>query len=74
MNNFDHILLFKTSCSTRADKKALEAILESQPGIQEWNLDLDDCDYVLRIISFEITHDHIIRLMNTHGYQCCELT
>jgi len=74
MENFDHILLFKTSCSTFADKNALRAILEKQQGIQEWNLDLDDCDCVLRIISFEINHDHIIQLMNSHGYQCCELT
>ena len=74
MENFDHILLFKTSCSSMADKKALQVLLENQRGIEEWNLDLDDCDKVLRIISHEINHEHIIRLMNDHGYECCELT
>lgn len=74
MENFNHILLFKTSCSSLTDKKALQKLLENQQGIEEWSLDLDDCDYVLRIISYEIHHDHIIQLMNDHGYECCELT
>jgi len=52
----------------------LQVLLENQRGIEEWNLDLDDCDKVLRIISHEINHEHIIRLMNDHGYECCELT
>jgi ribosome maturation factor RimP len=74
MENFDHILLFKTSCGSVADKKALQVLLENQRGIEEWNLDLDDCDNVLRIISHEINREHIIQLMNDHGYECCELT
>ena len=74
MENFEHILLFKTDCSSSDDKKALQALLEKQRGIEEWNLDLDDSDCVLRIISYEIDHKKIIQLLHDHGYQCCELT
>jgi len=74
MENFDHILLFKTNCKSFADKQALQCLLSRQRGIEEWNLDLDDCDCVLRIITYTINHTQIIELLNQGGYQCCELT
>lgn len=73
MKNFDHILLFKTDCKTVADKQVLQCLLSQQPGIEEWNLDLDDCDCVLRIITYTINNTQIINLLNQSGYQCCEL-
>jgi len=73
MGNFDHILLFKTDCKTVADKQVLQSLLFQQPGIEEWNLDLDDCDCVLRIITYTINNKQIINLLNQSGYQCCEL-
>ncbi|MCR8560244.1 hypothetical protein KXD93_21510 [Mucilaginibacter sp. BJC16-A38] len=72
MKKFDHILLFKTNCSTGADKLMLQCLMQ-QDGIEEWNLDLDDCDYVLRVISRTLNHASIILLLNRHGYECCEL-
>ena len=73
MENFDHILLFKTNCTTVADKLALQLLLEKQDGIEEWNIDLEDVDCVLRIITYTINHNYIIKLLNHHGYKCCEL-
>ncbi|MDB5089039.1 MAG: hypothetical protein JWR09_3033 [Mucilaginibacter sp.] len=73
MEDFDHILLFKTNCKTFADKLVLQCLLEQQEGIDEWNIDLEDCDYVLRIISYTLSHNCIIKLLNHHGYHCCEL-
>jgi hypothetical protein len=73
MEDFDHILLFKTNCKTFADKLVLQCLLEQQEGIDEWNIDLEDCDYVLRIISCTLSHNCIIKLLKHHGYHCCEL-
>jgi hypothetical protein len=73
MESFDHILLFKTSCTNFTDRQGVKALMENQPGIADWNLDQEDCDCVLRIISYELHHDQIIQLMNDHGYACCEL-
>jgi len=71
MKNFDHILLFKTNLET-ANTAQLKEIFNKE-GIAEWNVDLDDEDRVLRIISTTITHTYIIQLITTCGFQCCKL-
>ncbi|MDB4920086.1 hypothetical protein [Mucilaginibacter sp.] len=73
MEDFNHILLFKTNCETAADKVALQLLLGKQDGIEEWNLDQEDCDCVLRIITYTVNYTCIIKLLNHHGYECCEL-
>lgn len=74
MENLDHILLFKTDIKSEACKAKLEAILDSHEGIHKWNVALDDSDYVLRIVSYTLSHQQIIELINYHGHFCCELT
>jgi hypothetical protein len=73
MEDFDHILLFKTNCVTAEDKLALQSLLKKQDGIEEWNLDQEDCDCVLRIITYTVNYNCIIKLLNHNGYECCEL-
>lgn len=73
MENFDHILLFKTNCKTTADKQLLQSLLKKQEGVDEWNLDLEDCDCVLRIITYTLNEECIIKLINNNGYECCKL-
>jgi hypothetical protein len=73
MENFDHILLFKTNCKAIKDKLLLQRLLEKQEGVEEWNLDLEDCDYVLRIITYTLDKKYITELLHHHGYECCEL-
>ena len=74
MENFDHILLFKTNISCADDKQQLHAMLDNNEGITQWSVDVEDEDRVLRIISYTLTHQQIINLLNCHGYECCELT
>lgn len=73
MENFDHILLFKTDIRSESDKLNLQSVLNTHDCIEEWNVDLDDEDYVLRIISHQLKHHQIIELINKHGYECHEL-
>jgi hypothetical protein len=73
MENFDHILLFKTNINCAEDKNCLHPILDNNPDIERWNIDMDDEDCVLRIVSHTLTHRQIIKLINQHGYECCEL-
>jgi hypothetical protein len=73
-DNFDHILLFKTNISCPGDKLLLHAVLDCNKDIEQWTVDLEDEDCVLRIISYKLTHKQIIELLNFHGYTCCELT
>jgi hypothetical protein len=68
--DFSHILLFKTDLNCEEDKRFVHSILDKNPQIRQWNLDLDDEDYVLRIISYTLTHEEIIQLLNQHGRYC----
>ncbi|MCO5935604.1 hypothetical protein NAF17_08630 [Mucilaginibacter sp. RB4R14] len=72
--NFDHILLFKTNVNCDGDKKLLHTLLDGNPDVQCWTVDMDDEDYVLRIVSYTLSHLQIIELMNSRGQYCCELT
>lgn len=72
--NFDHILLFKTNVNCEGDKLLLHTLLDANPDIQCWTVDLEDEDCVLRIVSYTLSHPQVIELMHKHGYYCCELT
>lgn len=74
MENFDHILLFKTDIKSEDCKAKLQAILNGYEGIEQWNVALDDQDCVLRVVSHTLNHQQIIELITNHGHFCCELT
>jgi len=74
MENFNHILVFKTNIKTPADRETLKPLFEKHESIKQWNVDLYDEDYVLRIISYTLNHQYIIKLLRVHGYYCEELT
>ena len=48
-------------------------MLNSHKKISEWNVDTEDVDCVLRIVSHSLTHDHIISEIKKLGFQCNEL-
>ena len=73
MENFDHILLFKTNIKSETDKETICALLDGDEAIQEWSVDTEDEDCVLRVVTFTLNHYQIINLINTKGYLCCEL-
>lgn len=73
MENLNNILLFKTNFVTEADKAVLGNLL-NKAGVNNWHIDCEDCDRVLRIVSDTLQHQTIIKLINDNGYECCELT
>jgi hypothetical protein len=74
IENFDHILLFKTNISCDNDKQLLHKLLDNNPAVQCWTIDMEDSDCVLRIVSETLSHTQIIEMIKQHGYSCCELT
>ena len=74
MENFNHILLFRTDIKSEEDKQALQPLLDKDKNIEQWNVDLDDEDFVLRIVSYTLKHDQVIEMVRNCGYHCCELT
>lgn len=74
MDKLETILLFKTDIKDEECKAKLQPILDGMANITKWNIALDDSDYVLRIVSENLTHQQIITLITSHGHFCCELT
>lgn len=72
--NAGMILVFKTSLRTKRDCLQLAPLLNSQAGIDQWTVDLTDCDKVLRIVSKDAMAPTIETIVRSIGFDCCELT
>ena len=68
------ILVFKTSLQTKADCRRLAPLLDSQAGIDQWTVDLTDCDKVLRIVSRGTGATPIETIVRSIGFVSCDLT
>lgn len=67
------ILVFKTNLENKKQIKEVQPALDSLEGINSWNTDLEDCDRILRIVSYGTNPETVIQQMNTLGYNCEEL-
>jgi hypothetical protein len=67
------ILVFKTNLSDSKRINDVESLLDIHPHIIKWNVDLEDCDKVLRIVSRNIAGAEIENILLNAGYYCEEL-
>ena len=67
------ILVFKTNLTDAKHIKEVESLLDVHPHIIQWNVDLNDCDNVLRIVSRNIAGAEIENILLNAGYYCEEL-
>lgn len=65
-----HLIIFKTSVTTRKQAGELQPLLNALPLITECNFDLDDCDNILRIVSTDLQPQIICQLLETEGFNC----
>ena len=71
--NLNHILVFKTNIEQLSGNCELAQSLNRHSGISHWNIDHEDCDRVLRIVSETLSNHEIISLIRAHGFECAEL-
>jgi hypothetical protein len=71
--NFDHIHLFKTNICTESDRQRVKFLLESHGDIEDWSIDQEDEDRVLRVVSWSLKKQTIMQLLTGKGYLCVEL-
>ncbi len=71
--DISNILIFKTNIRTEFDKLRIKNVLDASLKVLKWNIDMDDVDRVLRIVSDSLTPDQIISVMDYVGYECAEL-
>ena len=67
------ILVFKTNLTDTKRISDVESLLDIHPHIVQWNVDLNDCDNVLRIVSRNIAAQEVENMLLNAGYYCEEL-
>ncbi|MDJ1504075.1 hypothetical protein [Xanthocytophaga agilis] len=67
------VLVFKTNVKSKNALRDIQLQLSQIPDILKWNLDLADCDKVLRIETISLSAQKIIDILHTLGFQCEEL-
>lgn len=72
-NIINNILIFATNIKTKSDKEKISTALDQNPEIIQWNIDQEDIDCVLRIVSETIIEEEIINLLNNHNFICTPL-
>lgn len=72
--DFNNILIFGTNIKTEKDKQIISRLLNSNPEIEQWNIDLEDIDSVLRIESKSLDAEQIIKMITEQDFKCTELT
>lgn len=67
------ILIFKTNLDNPAVVNRVQTFIQTIPGIQRWNVDIQDCDNVLRVEATEVSPRSIEAVLQGAGYYCEEL-
>ena len=67
------ILVFKTNLTNTRHIKNVRPALNLHPYIKEWNVDLHDCDKILRVVAENIPATEVESIVSTAGYLCEEL-
>ena len=67
------ILVFKTNLSTTNHIRKVKPALNLHPYIKEWNIDLHDCDNILRVVTENIPAREIEQIVINAGFYCKEL-
>lgn len=69
----NHILIFKTNLDNHEAVQMAGTCLQQLEGLHRWNVDMQDCDHVLRIEASRLTANHIEKLLRDAGYYCEEM-
>ena len=73
MENTTQLFIFKTDIADICPNCEVYKALNKHADVQQWNIDTDDADHVLRIESATLSSDEIINIINTLGHECREL-
>ncbi len=67
------ILVFKTNLTDANRIGDIEPSLDVHPHILKWNVDLNDSDNILRVVSKNVEAKEIEQILLSAGYYCEEL-
>lgn len=69
MELLNHIHIFKTNIKEE-NLSVLQSIFSAVRSVLQWNVDIEDCDHVLRVISYELSENDICQLVSKNGFVC----
>ncbi|MBK8493991.1 MAG: hypothetical protein IPL50_02565 [Chitinophagaceae bacterium] len=64
------ILVFKTNLINTDHINHVKPVLNLHPLIIEWNVDLHDCDKILRVVAENIPAVEVEKILYDAGYVC----
>ncbi len=67
------ILIFKTNLNNPELINQVEPFIQNIKGIKRWNVDMHDCDNVLRIEAIQLSPRSVEIVLQNAGYYCEEL-
>ena len=67
------ILIFKTNLNNPELINQVQPFIQNMQGIQRWNVDMHDCDNVLRIEAIQLSPRSVEIVLQNAGYYCEEL-
>jgi len=73
MDNTNLLFIFKTDIEELCPNCEVYKALNKHAGVQQWSIDTDDVDRVLRIESGKLSSEEIISIVNSLGHECQEL-
>jgi len=73
MKNTENILVFATNIRTNNDKQLISQTLNENSEIHHWNIDQEDIDCVLRVVTYTLSEKQIINLIDTNDFKCTPL-
>lgn len=69
-NDLNNILVFATNIKTETDRQKISGILDDHSEIHQWNVDQEDIDCILRIVSKTVSEEQIINIINAQNFMC----
>jgi hypothetical protein len=64
------VMIFKTNVNSKRKADKIGTSLKSAPNIKQWNFDLEDCDYILRIVATGVKPDWVEAVLQKAGFMC----
>lgn len=67
----NNVLVFGTNLSNSQSVKHIAWVFDQHPYITDWNVDLQDVDKVLRVVTTNQVMEHeVIDIVRTFGFHC----
>lgn len=67
MKNKD--LKFKTTLNCGGCVSKVKSDLDNAPGVQDWNVDIENADKILTVSSTGISEDEVINIVKSKGFK-----